>query len=383
MIALTRPPRWRPRPPEALGYRHAPVTRPINLFEYEARAGDNLERPAYDYYRSGAHDEITLAQTRRAYDRLALAYRVLVDVSHRDPSTTVLGRSVRTPILVAPTAFHRLACPDGELATARAASAAGTIMILSSLSNTDVEEVASAAPGQVWFQLYVYRDRLATEGLVRRAEAAGCAALVLTVDAPQLGRRERDVRNRFHLPEGLAVKNLMPAGYGAVDEAQGESGLAAYFASLIDPSLSWDDLRWLRDLTTLPLLIKGVVRADDAAKAVDAGVDGIVVSNHGGRQLDTSIPTIEALPAIAEAVDGRAQLLLDGGIRRGTDVIKALALGAHAVCIGRPILWGLADDGQAGAEHVLQLLADELDLAMALCGTPNVAAITRDLVVRP
>jgi 4-hydroxymandelate oxidase len=274
-----------------------------------------------------------------------------------------------------------MAHPDGELATVRAAGAAGTIMILSSLSNTDVEDVCAAATGPVWFQLYVYRDRAATEGLVRRAEAAGCDAIVLTVDAPLLGRRERDVRNRFHLPDGLTVKNMLPAGYGEVPmQADPESGLAAYFASLIDPSLDWDDVAWLRETTKLPLVLKGIVRADDAARAVRVGAAAIVVSNHGGRQLDTSVATIDALPAIAEAVAGRVDVLVDGGVRRGTDVVKALALGAKAVCVGRPVLWGLAVGGQGGVEHVLALLRDELDLAMALCGAPTVEAITPDLV---
>jgi 4-hydroxymandelate oxidase len=303
-------------------------------------------------------------------------------VSRRALATTVLGSRVALPVLVAPTAFHRMACAEGERATVRAAGAVGTIMILSALSNTAVEEVVAAATGPVWFQLYVYRDREATAGLVRRAEAAGCEAIVVTVDAPQLGRRERDVRNRFHLPAGLAVENLLPAGYGAVERPPQESGLAAYFASLIDPALCWDDIAWLRGLTRLPLLLKGIVRADDAVRAVDVGAAGVVVSNHGGRQLDGAIATIDALPGIVEAVGGRIEVLLDGGIRRGTDVIKAIALGASAVCVGRPVLWGLAVDGQAGVEHVLGILRDELDLAMALCGAPNVGAIGRDLVVR-
>lgn len=353
----------------------------INLQEYEVRARARLEPSAFDYYVSGAHDELTLRENRAAYERLRLAYRVLVDVSRCEPATAVLGSPVALPVLVAPTAFHRLACPEGERATVRAAGAAGTIMILSSLSNTAVEDVVAAASGPVWFQLYVYRDREATAGLVRRAEAAGCEAIVLTVDAPRLGRRERDVRNRFHLPEGLTVENLLPAGYGAVQQPAHESGLAAYFASLIDPSLDWDDIVWLRGLTRLPLVLKGIVRADDAVRAVEVGAAAVVVSNHGGRQLDTSISTIAALPAIVDAVAGRIEVLLDGGIRRGTDVIKALALGAQAVCVGRPVLWGLAVDGQAGVEHVLGLLREELELAMALCGTPSIAAIERDLVV--
>ncbi len=354
---------------------------PLNVFEYEQRARAALPASAFDYYASGAHDQLALRDNHAAYERLRLAYRVLVDVSERSAATTVLGTPVSMPVVISPTAFHGMAHPDGELATARAAGRAGTIMILSSLSNTAVEQVVAASTGPVWFQLYVYRDREATAGLVQRAEAAGCEAIVLTVDAPRLGRREADVRNRFHLPAGLTVENMLPAGYGDVAQQAGESGLAAYFEALIDPSLAWRDIAWLRQQTSLPLLIKGIVRADDARRAVDQGVEGIVVSNHGGRQLDTSIATIDALPAIVEAVQGRLEILLDGGVRRGTDVLKAVALGARAVGIGRPVLWGLAAGGQAGVEDVLSILAEELDLAMALAGAPGVRAITEDLVV--
>ncbi|MCA9705937.1 MAG: alpha-hydroxy-acid oxidizing protein [Myxococcales bacterium] len=354
---------------------------PLNLFEYEQLAARSLAPAALDYYRSGAHDELSLRDAHAAYERLRLAYRVLVDVSRRSARTTVLGTPVALPVVLSPTAFHGMAHPDAELATVRAAGEAGTIMILSSLSNTDVEAVVGAATGPVWFQLYVYRDREATAALVRRAEAAGCQAIVLTVDAPRLGRREADVRNRFHLPPGLSVRNMLPAGYGDVAQQAGESGLAAYFEALIDPALGWGDLAWLRSLTTLPLLVKGIVRPDDARRAADAGVEGIVVSNHGGRQLDTSIATIDALPAIVEAVGGRLEILVDGGVRRGTDVLKAVALGARAVGIGRPVLWGLAAGGQAGVARVLSILAEELDLAMALAGAPTVEALTADLVV--
>jgi 4-hydroxymandelate oxidase len=363
-----------------------PVHPPINVLELEALARGQLSREAGDYYASGAHDEVTLAANRAAFERLSLAYRVLVDVSRRDLATTVLGQAVSMPILVAPTAFQGLATAEGERATARAAGAAGTVMILSTLSNTAVEEVTAATAGPVWFQLYVYRDRRATEGLVRRAEAAGCRALVLTVDAPLLGRRERDVRNRFGLPPGLTVANLLPVGYGDLPPAAADSGLAAYVSSRVDPSLSWKDLEWLRSLTRLPLVIKGIVRADDARRAADAGAAGIVVSNHGGRQLDTAPATLDVLPEIADALaaHGHAiEVFLDGGVRRGTDVVKALALGARAVLVGRPILWGLAVDGQEGAAAVLRFLRDELDLAMALCGAPTLADITRDLVRFP
>jgi len=358
---------------------------PINLFDLEASAREKLSREAYDYYASGAHDEVTLRENRAAFDRLSLAYRVLVDVSRRDMAATVLGQPVAMPVLVAPTAFHRLATPDGELATVRAAGAAGTVMILSTLSTTTVEEVVAAAAGPVWFQLYVYRDRQATEGLVRRAEAAGCRALVLTVDAPLLGRRERDVRNRFRLPPGLAVANMLPVGYGDVPPAVADSGLAAYVASLLNPALSWRDVAWLQSITRLPVVVKGIVRPDDALRAAEAGAAGIVVSNHGGRQLDTAPATIDVLPEIADALKARGhrlEVFMDGGVRRGTDVLKALALGARAVLVGRPVLWGLAADGEAGAAWVLRLLRDELDLAMALAGAPTLADITRDLVRR-
>ncbi|MES1245195.1 MAG: alpha-hydroxy acid oxidase [Acidobacteriota bacterium] len=358
---------------------------PVNVFDFEAIAREILEPQAYDYYASGAQDEVTLRGNRAAYDRVSLAYRVLVDVSRRDLTATVLGQTVSMPILVAPTAFHRLAVDEGELATVRAAGAAGTAMVLSTLSTTSIEQVVAAASGPVWFQLYVYKDRKATEGLVRRAEAAGCRALVLTVDAPLLGKRERDIRNRFRLPPGLAVVNLLPEGYGEVAPAANDSGLAAYIASFLDPSLTWKDVAWLRSITDLPVVVKGIVRPDDALRAADAGVAGLVVSNHGGRQLDTAPATLDVLPEVVDvlAENGHSvEVLLDGGVRRGTDVVKALALGAKAVLVGRPVLWGLAAGGEAGAAKVLRLLRDELDLAMALAGAPTVADITRDLVRR-
>lgn len=354
----------------------------INLFEIEQLAQKRLSTMARDYYASGANDEITLARNREAFDRMPLWYRVLVDVAQRDAGTTVLGEPLSMPVLVAPTAFHAMAHEDGEAATARAASAAGTVMVNSTLSNTAVEDVVAAASGPVWFQLYVYRDREATRALVERAEAAGCSALVLTVDAPLLGRRERDVRNRFRLPDDLHIENLFASGMGEMPAEHAGSGLAAYFATLLDPSLTWKDVDWLRSITNLPVVIKGVVRPDDAHRAVDHGAGAIVVSNHGARQLDTSPATLDALPGVVEAVDGRVEILLDGGVRRGTDVIKALALGARAVLVGRPVLWGLAVAGERGAAHVLQLLHDEIDLAMALSGCASVDDIRPDLVGR-
>ncbi len=353
----------------------------INLHQLERLARARLPKLAWDYYASGADDETCVRRNVEAYEQVRLHYRVLVDVAERSLETTVLGEKLAMPIAVAPTAFHKLAHRDGELASVRAAGEAGTLFILSTLSNTAIEEVVAAATGPVWFQLYVYRDRGATEALVRRVEAAGARALVLTVDAPLLGRRERDVENRFALPPHLGIENLLAAGYARLPSPPGQdSGLAAYVRELLDPSLTWSAVEWLRSITKLPVLVKGIVRADDAVRAVERGAAGIVVSNHGGRQLDASPATIEVLPRIADAVAGRCEILIDGGVRRGADVIKALALGARTVLVGRPVLWGLAAAGQQGVTAALDVLRRELDLAMALCGCPDVASITRDLV---
>jgi 4-hydroxymandelate oxidase len=348
-----------------------------NLLELEALARERLDPKAFDYYAGGAGDELTVRANRAAWDRIAIRYRVLVDVSRRDLSTTVLGARVAMPILVAPTAFHRLAHEEGELATTRAAGAAGTVMILSTLSTTSVEDVVRVATGPVWFQLYVAKDRACTVDLVRRVEQAGVTALVLTVDAPLLGRRERDVRNRFALPDHFTVPHL-PA-CGLTPDAHG-SALAAAFGSQLDPSLGWDALAWLRSITKLPVLVKGIVRGDDAALAVDHGAAGVVVSNHGGRQLDGSVATADVLAEVVQATAGRAEVLVDGGVRRGTDVLKALALGARAVLLGRPVLYGLAAGGEGGVSRVLSLLASELEVALALSGAPTIASVGRDLV---
>ncbi len=247
---------------------------------------------------------------------------------------------------------------------------------------TPVERVVEAASGPVWFQLYVYKDRAATEALVERAEAAGCSAVEFTVDAAVLGQRERDVRNSFAIPDGLWAPNLTAAASRESPETRGGSELAASFASMIDPGLTWDDVAWLQSITTLPILVKGIVRADDALLAADAGAAGIVVSNHGGRQLDTAPATIDVLASITQAVGDRIEVLVDCGIRRGTDVVKALALGARAVQIGRPVVWGLATDGERGVAEVLSILHQELDLAMALCGCRSITEVVADLVQR-
>jgi len=353
---------------------------PISVHEYEELAQNRLPTVAHDYYASGAHDQLTLRENRAAFDRLTVRYRVLVDVSKRSTSTQLLGARQAAPLLVAPTAFHRMAHDEGELATARAAGSLGLTMIMSTLSNTPLEDVGSVATGPLWYQLYVFKDRAITQALVERAEASRFDAIVVTVDAPLLGRRERDAHNRFELPEGLALANLDSPEMRKLSSAPAESGLANYFAEMLDQSLTWADLEWLRSVTRLPVLVKGVVRGDDAKRAVEAGVSGIIVSNHGGRQLDTSMASIDALPEVVEAVAGAIDVLMDGGVRRGTDILKALALGAKAVCVGRPVLWGLAVDGEEGVRDVLRILIEEFDLAMALAGCASVDDITRDLI---
>ncbi len=359
------------------------MPRPINLAEYELAARERLSEMAWGYYASGALDQTTLRDNVAAFGRVRLAWKVLRDVAERSTRTTVLGQRIALPVLIAPTAFHGLAHPAGEVETVRGAGLAGTGMCLSTLSNRSVEEVCAAATGPVWFQLYVYRDRGLTRALVERAEAAGCTALVLTVDGPVMGTREADVRNRFHLPPGLTLGNVVGTGREDLDEAEGTSGLTAYVASQLDPGLTWDDVGWLRSITSLPVVLKGILRPDDARTAAANGAAGLVVSNHGGRQLDGAVATLDALPAVVDAVGGACEVYVDGGVRRGTDVLKALALGARAVLVGRPALWGLAVDGGAGVADVLGILHRELDQAMALAGTPTVADIGRDLVFRP
>ena len=351
----------------------------LNVGDYAHAARAKLSKEISDYYEGGALDEITLRENTAGWERLRLYYQVLAGVGERDLGTTLLGQKISMPICVAPTAFHKLACGEGEIATARAAKAAGTLFILSSLSNTAMESVFAQAVGSRWFQLYIYRDREITRALVQRAEAAGADAIVLTVDAPGLGTRERDMRNRFTLPEGLSVENLSPLGKGKMPEVTG-SGLAAYVRDNFKSDLSFEDLDWLCGSTRLPIVVKGVCRSDDARRTVEHGAKAIVVSNHGGRQLDTAPATSEVLPHIVDVVSDRCEIYVDGGIRRGSDVLKACALGARAVMVGRPILWGLTVAGEKGALDVLEILRRELDEAMLLCGCTRVSDINRSLL---
>jgi len=352
---------------------------PINISDFESLAKEKLTQMAYDYYSSGANDEVTLKENCAAYKRICLKYRVLVDVSKRDISTEILGNKISMPVMIAPTAFHKMAHDEAEVAVARAAGAAGTIMILSTLSNSAVEEVVKASVKPVWFQLYVFRDREVTRDLIKRAENAGCKAIVLTVDAPLLGTRERDVRNRFDLPEGITVKNLETVFKEKLPR-KGDSGIASYVSEYLDASLNWKDIEWLKSITKLPLHIKGIACKEDAILSVKHGADGIVVSNHGGRQLDSCRATINVLPEVADVVQDKIEILIDGGIRRGTDILKAIALGAKAVLVGRPVIWGLAAEGEKGVKAVLEIFRKELDLAMALCGCDSIKKISKDLI---
>ncbi len=355
---------------------------PINVADFEAVAREKMTPSAYDYYAGGAEDEVTLAANRNAFRRLALRPRVLGNTGHVSTTTEVLGVPLALPVALAPTAFNKLGHEAGECAAARAAGRAGTIMCCSTISSTSIEDVAAAATGPLWFQLYVYRDRKVSEDLVKRAEAAGCRALVLTVDTPRLGRRERDMRGGFSLPAGITIANLERYGTPEALRWAGTSTFTDYVHRLVDDSLTWESVDWLKRMTSLPVLIKGILTAEDASLALDHGADGLVVSNHGGRQLDGAIATIDALPDVVAAVGRRIPVLMDGGIRRGTDVFKALALGASAVCIGRAYLWGLAADGEAGVSSVLEMIRAELELTMALSGCPTVQSITAAHVAR-
>ena len=353
---------------------------PINLFDFEARAKQSLPHHIWEFIEAGAFDEITTKRNRAALDAVALRPRFLVDIQNRDLSTTVLGQKISFPVMIAPAGGHKVAHPEGELATARAASAAGTIMALSTSSNYSMEEVARAGTGPLWFQLY-HRGYDLTEMLVHRAEEAGYIAICLTVDTPLPGTKERDIRNQYVRPRGLELANFV--GEQAMQGLISGTDEASDWEQPRFPTLTWSELGWLRTLTSLPLVIKGIRTAEDARLCVESGVDGILVSNHGGRQIDGTLSSVETLPEIVEAVKGQAEIYLDGGIRRGADVLRALALGARAVLIGRPLFWGLAVDGEDGVRMVLELLRQELDRAMGYCGVTNIESVNRSLVALP
>ena len=338
----------------------------VSLADVEEAARARLPEMAYEFIAGGAADEVTLRWNREAYDSLKLRPRVLQDVSRLDTRVTLLGETLPHPILLAPTAYHRVLHPEGEVATARGAGAAGAAWVVSTTTTTSIEEIAAAASAPLWFQLYMQSDRGFTQELVQRVEQAGCRARCLTVDTPVLGIRDRQRRARFALPPGVQTPHLNDVNSGRRQIMSAERVV-----------VTWADVEWLQGISRLPVLLKGILTGEDAARAVHSGVAGVIVSNHGGRNLDTAPATIEALPEVAAAVAGRVPLLVDGGIRRGTDVVKALALGARAVLIGRPYLYGLAAGGAGGVARVVEILRTELELTMALCGRPSLAALDR------
>ena len=375
----------------------------VTIEDLRRRARRRLPRAVFDYIDGGAEDEVTLRANRRAFERITFQPRALVDVGTPDLSTIVLGQRLAVPLILAPAGLVGLFWPDGEVASARAAARFGTAFTLSTVSVASLEEVASAARGTaLWFQLYVFRDRELTRSLVERALAAGYEALCLTIDVPVAGARERDLRNGFSIPPRVTLRNVLDAmqhvgflrevltgppitfrNVSPVARSKTDAfSIAAYVNRQFDPTLTWRDIAWLRSLWPRPLLLKGIMTVDDARLAVEHGADGIIVSNHGGRQLDSLPASIDVLPDIADAVGSRVEVLLDSGIRRGTDIAKAVALGARACLIGRPYLYGLAAAGQPGVELALGMLSRELERTLTLLGRPSVAELDRTVVRR-
>ncbi len=354
---------------------------PLCLADYEPLAATRVPDDVWDYLAGGSGTEATLRANRAAFDRVSLYPRVLVDVSESDPGTTLLGAPLAAPLGIAPTAFHRLVHPDGEVATARAAGDAGMLYIVSIFASRRLEDIAAAATGPLWLQLYWLRRREALLDLIERARDNGVRAIVLTVDTPRVGRRLRDLRHGFQVPPDVTAVNLDWAATAAMHRHEpGVSALERHSRDEFDPTLSWRDLAWLLERSALPLVLKGVLTGADAVRAVEHGAAAVVVSNHGGRQLDGAVAALDALPHVADAVRGRCPVLFDGGVRTGSDALKALALGADTVLIGRPVLWGLACAGADGARDVLRMLADELADAMVLAGRPRLSDVDGTLV---
>jgi 4-hydroxymandelate oxidase len=376
----TRSPRKKPRRRQRQEAGDPVVRWPVNLEDFEAAARPRLTPTAYAYIAGAAGDELTAGRNRQAFGAIRLKPRVLVDASHLDTRIELLGRRLEFPILLAPVAYHKLAHPEGELATVRGAGMSGAALVVSTYATVSLENIARAASGPLWMQLYVNPDGTFTRELVRRAEAAGYAALCLTVDSPVFGTRNREQREGFALPPGARAENLHTLGKSV--QAALHAASDGVYSPIVDPSLQWKDVDWLCSFAKLPVVLKGVLAPEDARLAVEHGAAAVIVSNHGGRNLDTVPATIEALPGIVEAVQGRVPVLLDGGIRRGTDVLKALALGAKAVLIGRPYAWGLAVGGAAGVAEVVRILRDEFRTAMALCGTCSLERITHEALWR-
>jgi 4-hydroxymandelate oxidase len=350
-----------------------------DVTRFEPLARRRLSQMAYDYVRSGGADEISMRENRAGFGRLKLSPSVLVDVSQIDTRVNLFGCELESPILLAPVAYHRLYHTEGEIGTARGANAAGAGFVISTFTTTAIDEIARNTQRPIWFQLYVQRDREFTKDMVQRAVASGCKAVCLTVDTPVLGNRYGQLS--FGLPKELECVHLR--GLTLSDPVAGhKTQRASIYDTLFDPSFNWNDLEWLRSVAGVPVLIKGVLSPEDGKRAVERGADGVIVSNHGGRNLDTVPATIEALPRVVDAVAGRIPVMLDSGVRRGTDVLMALALGAKAVFVGRPYVYGLAAGGAKGVERVINILRDELERAMALTGRKSIAEIDKSVLWR-
>ena len=347
---------------------------PVNLFEYEKLAEAQLDKGDYDFIAGGATDEITIHRTRAVFDSIMISPRMSVDVSKRDLSTTVLNHKISLPVMLDPAGNHSAAHPDAEMATAKAASGASTLMILSSHASRTLEDVASVTTGPLWFQQYFFSDRGLTLEMAARAEEAGYSAICITLDAKISPKRERNIRNSYIGPQS--------PNYAHVDLGTQSSKFAADAPSgttdIRSVSADWSELEWFTSSINLPVVTKGIMRGSDALLSVEHGAQAVIVSNHGGRYLDTTPATIEVLPEVAQTVDGRAEIYLDGGIRRGTDVYKAIALGARSVLIGRPLFWGLAINGEAGVASVIEILRDELDATMGMCRCTQESDIGND-----
>jgi 4-hydroxymandelate oxidase len=350
----------------------ASLAEAVHLFDFEALARPRMSAMAWEYISGGAGDEVTLRWNRESFDRLRLRPRILIDVSKLDTRVKLFGAELPFPILLAPAAYQRLLHTEGELATVKGASAANATMVVSTMATVSVEEIAAAATRPLWFQLYVQPDRVFTRDLVQRAEAAGYKALVVTVDTPVVGLRNREMRIKFALPPGVERPNLRGLQTSSTSHLPPENEI---YSAVLDPKLTWKEIEWLRSFARTPIILKGVLNPDDAARAVETGVSGVIVSNHGSRNLDTLPATIDALPEVVAKVAGRIPVLMDGGIRRGTDVLKALALGAQAVLIGRPYLFGLSAGGAEGVTRVVNILRREFEMALALTGRTSIADI--------
>lgn len=354
----------------------------INILDYEQLARQGLNSKIADYISAGTCNELTLKRNVDALSQCYIIPRVLNDVSQINTKTTLINQNLTLPLMIAPTAFHRMVHPDGELAVVRAAASKNINMIVSTMSTTSLEEVALNAKSHLWFQLYVYKDREIVIDLIHRAERAGYKALVITVDVPIMGKREKDIRNQFTLPPNLSAKNLEPYGIGQTNIRTRGSKIKNYTDLLFDKAVSWHDIAWIKTITKLPIILKGIMHREDAKHALDMQIDALVVSNHGGRQFDGAPSAMDVVHEIAETINKKIPILIDGGFRRGTDILKALALGADCVLIGRPILWGLACTGQKGVENVLEIYRNEVMEAMALSGCATIDEVKKLDVIK-